>query len=273
MPYLDHAGARIWWEQEGSGPPVLLVMGLGYPASMWYRLTPALAGRYRVVTFDNRGVGRTGVPPGPYSIEQMADDAAAVLAAALADDGSDEADVSAHVVGISLGGIIVQELALRHPRLPRSLALLCTHPGGEDAVLPEPQVMQMLSDRSRMTPQEAAEASVPFVYAPETDRALIDEDIAMRMRSPTAPEGYTLQLQAIMAYGGALGRLGSLHVPALVVHGTADRLVPPANSTVIAGALPGARLHLLEGAGHILPTDRTAELSRVLLDFLDSTGA
>jgi 3-oxoadipate enol-lactonase len=270
MPYLDHDGARIWWDREGSGPPVLLVMGLGYPSTMWYRVRPALAAHYSVIAFDNRGVGRTGAPAGPYSIEQMADDAAAVVAEAVGGEAGQ--DGTAHVIGISLGGIIVQELALRHPHLPRSLALLCTHPGGADAVLPEPEVVQMLTDRSAMTPQEAAEASVPFVYSPGTERALIDEDIAMRMRTPTTPEGYTLQLQAIMAYGGALDRLPSLQVPALVVHGTADRLVPVPNGELIAGAIPGASLRLLEGAGHILPTDRTAQLNDLLLEFLASAG-
>lgn len=265
MPFISREGAEIWWESAGSGPPVLLVMGLGYPSTMWYRVTPALAARHRVIVFDNRGVGRTGVPPAPYSVEQLADDAAAVLAAAVT-----PADGPAHVVGISLGGIVVQELALRHPDLPRSITLLCTHPGGADAVLPEPEVLRMLTDRGTMTPREAAEASVPFVYAADTDRALVAEDIAMRMRSPTAPEGYRRQLEAVVAFAGALPRLGRIRQPTLVVHGTADRLVPVANASVIAAAVPGAKLHLLEGAGHILPTDRTAELNALLLEFLSS---
>lgn len=264
MPFVSREGAEIWWEPQGSGPPVLLVMGLGYPSTMWYRVTPALARRHRVIAFDNRGVGRTGVPPAPYSIEQMADDAAAVLAAAAPEGGT------AHVVGISLGGIIVQELALRHPDLARSITLLCTHPGGADAVLPEADVLRMLTDRGSMTPREAAEASVPLVYAADTDRALVAEDIETRMRTPTAPEGYQRQLEAIVGYGGALSRLGGIRSPTLVVHGTADRLVPVDNSSLIAEAIPGARLRLLEGAGHILPTDRTAELNALLLEFLSA---
>jgi pimeloyl-ACP methyl ester carboxylesterase len=268
MPSVSREGAEIWWESQGSGDPVLLVMGLGYPSTMWYRVAPLLARRHRVVVFDNRGVGRTGVPPGPYSIEQMADDAAAVLSAAVpAEAGTAGA---AHVVGISLGGIVVQEMALRHPSLARSVTLLCTHPGGADAVLPDDEVLRMLTERGNMTPREAAEASVPFVYAADTDRALVAEDIAMRMRTPTAPEGYQRQLQAVVDYGGALARLGAIGVPTLVVHGTADRLVPVANASVIAGAVAGARLQLLEGAGHILPTDRTVELNALLIEFLSS---
>jgi len=105
MPFVENAGARIYWDEEGQGAPVLLIMGLGYPSQMWYRTRPLLAERYRTIAFDNRGVGRSDVPAGPYPIPLMASDAAAVIDAAGVE--------SAHIYGVSMGGMIAQEFALQ----------------------------------------------------------------------------------------------------------------------------------------------------------------
>jgi pimeloyl-ACP methyl ester carboxylesterase len=118
MPFTHRPGARIWWEQSGTGDPVLLIMGHAYGAGMWHRTVPGLAASYRVIRFDNRGVGRSSDPPGPYSMPLMADDALAVLDAAGA--------AAAHVYGVSLGGAIALQLALDHPGRVRSLILGCT---------------------------------------------------------------------------------------------------------------------------------------------------
>jgi len=107
MAFVDNQGARIYWDEQGQGEPVLLIMGLGYPSAMWYRIRPALSARYRTIALDNRGAGRSDVPPGPYSIPQMASDAAAVLDAAGIE--------SAHVFGVSMGGMIGQEFVLQYP--------------------------------------------------------------------------------------------------------------------------------------------------------------
>lgn len=259
MATLERDGAHVWWDERGSGTPVLLVQGLGYPSDMFHRLLPELARHHRLLLLDNRGVGRTGVPRGPYTVETLAADAAAVVEAA----GED----SAHVVGVSMGGVVAQELALSRPQLVRSLVLGCTHPGGTDSVFSD-EVRAFLGGRSDMTPDEAAEASVPFVYAADTPRALIDEDLAVRRALPTRPEGYTAQLTGTMTYQGSLARLPQLQMPVLLVHGTADRLVPVENTHRLASALPGARVELLQGAGHIFWTDRRDEALRLLQDWL-----
>lgn len=264
MPEVERGDARIWWDSDGDGDPVLLIMGLGYPSDMWYRLLPAVRERYRAVWFDNRGVGRTGVPEGPYLMETMAEDAAAVLDAAGVD--------RAHVVGASMGGVIAQELALRHPDRVRSLVLACTHPGGQEAAPLDEAVASMLTARGDLTPEEAAELAVPFVYAESTPRERIEEDIAKRMANPTAPQGYLNQLAGIFAHAGTHSRLGSVSVPTLVVHGTADRLVSAENAKILAAAIPGARLELIDGASHIFFTDQTERSIRLLRDFLDAAG-
>ena len=264
MPYVQRGDARIFWDAGGSGEPVLLIMGLGYPSEMWYRLLPALVDRYRAIYVDNRGVGRTGVPPGPYDIETMADDAACVI--------EEAGEHSAHVVGASMGGIIAQELALRHPERVRSLLLACTLPGGKETAPASSEALSLLTSRGEMTPREAAEAAVPFVYAPDTDRALIDEDIELRMKNPTEPRGYVNQILAIQSHMGTYSRLGEISVPTLVIHGTADRLVNPDNARILAGRIPGASLEYIEGASHILFTDRTAQARKLVRAFLDDVS-
>src|SRR5688500_10343632 len=129
MPVVDRGDAQIWWEAEGDGEPLLLIMGLGYSADMWWRLLPELTPRFRVIRFDNRGVGRTGVPAGPYPIPTMAADALAVLDAA--------GESSAHVMGVSMGGFIAQEVVLSSPERVRSLILGCTATGGPEMVAAE----------------------------------------------------------------------------------------------------------------------------------------
>lgn len=264
MPYAQVNDARIYWEEEGAGAAALLINGLGYPGAMWYRLLPYLTDRYRTICVDNRGVGATGVVPGPYSIEMMADDAVAVL---------DDAGVDvAHVIGASMGGFIAQEVVLRHPERVRSLVLGCTNTNGPGAVPPPPDALEMLTTRTSLTPREAAELARPFVYAPDTDDARVEEDIAVRMRQPTSPEGYTLQLQAVIAHPGTDDRLAQIQVPTLVLQGTIDRLVSPENAAILGAGIPHARVEMLDGASHVFFTDRPEQSGKLIRDFLDSVA-
>jgi pimeloyl-ACP methyl ester carboxylesterase len=126
----------------------------------------------------------------------------------------------------------------------------------------------MVAARATMTPQEAAEVAIPFVYAAATSRADIDDDFAVRMVRPTSPEGYTNQVLGVSQWGGAYERLGDIAVPTLVLSGTADRLVNPENSSVLAGAIAGATLVWLDGASHVFFTDQPEASADAVLDFL-----
>lgn len=263
MPVVERPdGAEIAWSSDGdeSAPPVLLVMGLAYPAAMWFRLVPALAERFRVIRVDNRGAGETGdVAGAPYSVETMAGDCLAVLDAAGVE--------RAHVVGISMGGLIAQELALTAPERVTSLCLMATHPGIAHAVM-NPEALALLSGRAEMTPQEAAEASIPFNYAPETPRERIEEDWAVRFPLACSLAGYTAQVQGTIPWT-RWDDLPSISTPTLVLHGEQDALVPPDNGRNLAERIPGAEHVTVPGANHVLMTDQPEQVAKELLGWLD----
>jgi len=258
MAFLENQGAKIYWDEEGNGAPVLLIMGLGYTSCMWHRTRPVLAQQYRTLAFDNRGVGLSDVPPGPYSIATMASDAAAVL---------DAAGVArAHVFGVSMGGMIAQEFALQYPARTHSLILGCTSPGGPAAVRAESKVADVLMARG-MTLEQAREAILPYIYDAATLREKIEEDVSLRRRWLPSLEGYMAQLQGILAWEG-YSRIDQITAPTLVIHGKSDALVPPGNGELIAKRIPGAKLVLLELASHLFLTDQTEEANREILGFL-----
>jgi 3-oxoadipate enol-lactonase len=225
------------------------VMGLGMNATGWWRTIPVLARDFTVVSFDNRGVGRSGRPPGPYSIAQMADDAVAVLDAAGVE--------AAHVYGVSLGGMIAQEIALRRPERVLGLVLAATTPGGEQAVAPAAETLAFFHRRGQMPAEEAVWASVPYNYAARTRRdggQRIADDIAQRLRFPIEPEPYVAQLAAALGHD-AYERLGAISQRTLVVHGAEDRMVHPDNARLLAERIPPAQLQLWERTGHLFFTD------------------
>jgi pimeloyl-ACP methyl ester carboxylesterase len=262
---LTDAAPRLWWEVAGEGGvPLVLVQGLGYTADMWHRVLPGLSAARRTVRFDNRGVGQSELPDGPWELTDMADDVVRVMDAAGVE--------RAHVFGVSMGGVITQELALRRPDRVRSVVLGCTHPSGRDAARMDPQAAAMLMDRTPRSAREAIDASVPFVYADSTPREVVEEDIAVRLRAPVRAKAYWGQLDAMRRHDGMLDRLRSLTVPALVIHGTADRLVQPANATLLADAIPGARLEWLTGASHVFWSDQPQRSVQLVNEFLDSVG-
>jgi 3-oxoadipate enol-lactonase len=263
MPLANANGTKIFWNEAGSGDPLVMIMGLGASHEMWHRTWPVMARKYRTIVFDNRGVGQSDVPPGPYLIAQMAADTAAIMDAA----GLERA----HVLGISMGGMIAQEFAITHPHRVRSLILGCTACGGQNSVPAAPNARQVLMERARMTPEEGAEAMVPFIYDASTPRARIDEDLAIRRRTFPTAEGYLAQLQAVLAWT-SYERLPQIKVPALIIHGEADQLIPPQNAYILHERIAGSRLVMLSHASHILGTDQPEAYHGAVLEFLATSG-
>src|SRR5579864_7024059 len=260
MAFLENQGAKIYWDEQGKGDPILLIMGLGYPSYLWHRMRPVLNQRYRTIALDNRGSGQSDTPAGPYSIALMASDAAAALDAAGVQ--------SAHVFGLSMGGMIAQEFTLQYPTRVRSLILGCTAAGGPKAKRAAPEVIEVLT-RQGMTPEEAARAINPYIYDKETPPSRIEEDLKIRLQWVATFDGYMAQLQGIMMWE-AYSRIGQIAAPTLVVHGETDQLVPPENGKLIAQRIPRSRLVMLPNASHIYSTDQPEAAHKPVLEFLSA---
>jgi pimeloyl-ACP methyl ester carboxylesterase len=264
MPYTDAPGFRMYYEEHGSGFPLLLINGLGSDHLEWLHQVPAFAARFRVLVFDNRGTGRTEVPPGPYTTGQMADDAAAVLEAL--------GIPRAHVLGVSLGGMIAQEVALRHPDRVDGLVLGCTGPGGELSLRPSPEAMAAFALARGEDPEAELRRMLPFLYTDACIRERPEEIegfVRRRLDQPTPPDGYQAQLAAAVTHD-ASSRLEGIRARTLVITGDADRLVHWENSLRIAGRIPGATLVVLPGAPHRLFAETADAFNREVLSFLQN---
>ncbi|MBV9308702.1 MAG: alpha/beta fold hydrolase [Acidobacteriaceae bacterium] len=263
MPYVTNRGARLYWEEHGSGPPVLLIMGLSFTLEMWFRVVPHLIQSYRVILFDNRGIGRSDVPRGPYTIPMMASDAAAVLDAAGVQ--------TAHIVGASMGGMIAQELTLRCPERVLSLTLGCTTYSGLFGKWPNfrkgpNQIGWFRADRL-----QRERSMRQMLYAVNTLDELIEEDIGIRCRCNWSYKGVLSQLAGILLWS-SYRRLPSIKAPTLVVHGDEDHVLPPQNGRIVALRIPGARFELIPHAGHVFVTDQPKVSVQLLLGFLQEVS-
>jgi pimeloyl-ACP methyl ester carboxylesterase len=252
-------GVSLAYDVEGSGEPLLMIQGLGYGRSGWGPAPRLLAERFRVVTFDNRGFGGSEITPGPYTTAQLARDTLAVL---------DAAEVErTHVIGISLGGMIAQEFVLAAPQRVQKLVLCSTTPGGPQSVPMPEKTVALMGRQAQLDPQEAMRLFVENALSPEPPQGLVDEIVAYRTANPPDGAGWYAQASAGAAHD-ALARLGEIRVPTLVVHGTADNVVDARNAPLIADAIPGARLELFEGVGHMLPWERPEEFVALVEEFL-----
>ena len=262
MPFTAAAGFRMYYESHGDGFPLVLINGLGSDHREWLAQVPEFAKRFRVIVFDNRGTGESAVPPGPYTTAQMADDAAALLAALGA--------ARAHVLGVSFGGMIAQEVALRHPARVDALVLACTGPGGALSIRPSPEAMAVFLVAGRGDPEAEMRRMIPFLYTEAYMRERPEEIagfIRRRVENPAPPEGYAAQLAAAVSHDAA-ERLEGIRARTLVITGDADRLVHWENSLRIAGRIPGARLAVLPGAPHRLFAENADAFNREVLSFL-----
>jgi pimeloyl-ACP methyl ester carboxylesterase len=262
MAYAMSDGVKIYWEEQGEGDPLLLIMGLGCASGVWHRTTPELSRSYRTVIFDNRGIGLSDSPPGPYSISTMANDAAAILDAATIE--------SAHIFGYSMGGMIAQELALQHPRRVRSLILGGTNCGGREAIRAAPEVLNVLMAKAT-NPVDAFWEMVPYIYDSSTPREKIQQDLEVRSRAFPTRESYQAQLQAIIAWKSS-GRLSAIKSPTLVIHGETDQLIPVENADILAKEIPDARLVKLAKASHVFLTDQPQATILAILSFLQEVS-
>ncbi|MBC8274321.1 MAG: alpha/beta fold hydrolase [Chloroflexi bacterium] len=264
MPTARVGDVNIYYESQGDGEPILLIMGYGLYSAHWTTLIPPLSREYRVISFDNRGTGRSDKPEIPYTIRMMADDAKGVL---------DAVGVgSAHVFGVSMGGMIAQEFALNYPDRLRSLMLGCTFCGGAKAIPPTPEALAFLTnpEMAKLPVEEQARVTVPWLWTQEfidKNPEAVELFVDITSKYPTPPHGYACQAQAI-AFHDTYERLPQIAAPTLVITGDADRIIPTENSRILASQIPDAELVILENSGHGFISDAEAESNRAILDFL-----
>jgi 3-oxoadipate enol-lactonase len=248
---------KIAWEERGDGAPLLLIQGLGYGRWSWEPVVPGLAERYRVLWFDNRGIGDSDKPEGPYTAQLMASDALQVL---------DEAGIErAHVLGASLGGMIAQELAAARPERVDKLVLCCTTPGGA-ATVPMPEVtVQLFAEAQTLAPDIALRRFVVNALGAQPRAELVEELYERRLANPPDPSGWQAQAAAGLTFEGVDGEIVA---PTLVLTGTEDNVVDPRNADVVAARIPGARVVRLAGVGHLLFWEQPDEFVSIFSEFL-----
>jgi pimeloyl-ACP methyl ester carboxylesterase len=259
MATLTIDGTDIFYERRGSGEPLLLIQGLGGHSLHWGDdFLSALEDTFELVLYDHRGVGRSGALEGECTIVGLADDALAVLDALEIE--------SAHVVAISMGGMVAQELVLAHPERVRTLTLGCSFPGGPEAKMTDQEVVGMIAEAVLSGDGErAVRVGYDVMIAPEyaADPANYETYAKVAEQYPAPIPTLMGQLSAILAHDTS-ERLGEIAVPTLVVHGTADRLLESVNGELLARLIPDARLELIEGAGHMFFWEQPARSARLV---------
>ncbi|HYW03622.1 MAG TPA: alpha/beta hydrolase [Gammaproteobacteria bacterium] len=262
MPWETIDRVRTCFAITGQGTPVVLLHGLQGDLSNFAGLVPGLAERHRVLAFDQRGSGWTDKPAQRYSTARYADDTARLMDALEID--------RAHVFGVSMGGMVAQEFALRHPQRLRRLVLGCTTAGGPRAVTVESESRESAYEASELTAEERARRFAEAGFSPGFVPAhpeVLQRLIAARRERPLDVRALARRRRALEAHDTSR-RLADIAASTLVITGLQDRVVSPENSRQLARALPSARLETLDPAGHLFWIERPQETLALLLSFL-----
>jgi 3-oxoadipate enol-lactonase len=249
VPTAALDGLALHYEVRGSGRPLLLIGGIPAIANDWASLAERLAASRRVIAYDNRGCGRSSVTPGPYTTAQLAADAIALM---------DHLEIDrADVLGVSMGGMIAQEVALGWPGRVRHLVLGCTHCGVEHA----PRMPREAGRAFSMRADDWAlrmRTLAPFAFTESVDPELLRRFIEKKSGDVQDPEGYRAQVAAVLSHD-TYERLPDLTCPTLILTGDGDRVIPAASSDVLRERIPDSTLYVIRGAGHLFFLERPDE--------------
>ena len=253
---------NICYDVLGGGFPLVMITGLGSNMDWWdQRLLDQTSKKFRTIIFDNRGAGSTDAPKIDYSIKMFADDTRELM---------DTLKIErAHVLGTSMGGMIAQEFVLSYPKRVEKLVLCSTSCGGDKAIRAAPEVLNLLFKTEAKTLENRINDIVGVLFT--TDFIIANPDYVKRMkekimRAPTPPDAHARQLRAIIAWG-SYSRLPEIKVPALVMHGRKDKLIPPENARILCDQIPGAELAYFENSAHGLFSQAPEAIS-TLIGFL-----
>jgi pimeloyl-ACP methyl ester carboxylesterase len=254
---------EIAYNVQGSGEPLVLICGYTGVKESWVYQVDELAKHFKVVTFDNRGVGESTVPTQPFTIADMAADTAGLINAL--------GFAPAHVFGVSMGGLIAQTLALDFADRVRKVVLGCTSHGGRHAVQPGPDVMAALGKAGDPTisPEESIRRNLPIMFSEQflrKESQKIEDHVKMALKFRPTPEGAEGQMKAL-SFFNVQKRLSEIKCPVLIIAGTQDKMMPPENAGLLADGIPGAEIHMVEGAGHAFNVEKPDEVNSVLIQF------
>lgn len=258
-------GIELYYEVRGTrGPHLTLICGLGSHVDAWdNELLEALSRRLRLVLFDNRGAGRSDKPDIEYTIAMLADDAAALL--------NTLGIARSHILGASMGGMIAQEFALRHPEEAAGLILCCTSPGSHRMKMPEPEVLQKLAEVDGLTPEEISRKNRPLVFTKkfmEENLEWIERKMQREIQYIAPAFSFKRQMAAAMQHN-SYSRLPQITCPTLIMTGTEDILIPPENSDLLAAQIPGAILKRYENTAHAFMSEARDLVVRDIFEFIE----
>jgi 3-oxoadipate enol-lactonase len=256
----------VYYDESGAGHPLIFMSGLASTRMGWWKQIEPFAKKFRVINLDNRDAGDSALGTGPYTIADMAEDIAGVV--------KNLNLGRAHIVGISMGGMIAQELAIRHPDLVDKLVLVSTTAGGPTGVNAKPEIAALLMRNegedieTRVRRTFTAIAGEGYMAKHPED---LDQIVKNSVAKPMSLESYQRQLGAcIVHFGkGTTERLAQITAPTLVVHGDYDPLIPYPNGKYLAEHIKGAQLATYPGVGHLSPIEASERFNRELIEFLE----
>ncbi|MBI5552725.1 MAG: alpha/beta fold hydrolase [Desulfobacterales bacterium] len=267
MPEANVNGQPIYYESHGQGFPLVLIRGLGSNADHWYAQLPEFSKHFRVIVFDNRGIGRSGDPGGDFTIRDMADDTVGLLDAL--------AIPQTHVMGVSMGGMIAQQLALDHPQRVKGLVLVVSHCGGPHQVRPSTEIARLVGEMVTVGSPESRIMALPAFFDAETlktNLACAQTYATVSMKYPADAKILSRQFKAIQDFD-VYDRLPAIQAPTLVVASTGDVLIPPGNSEILAARIPNARMVAIPGGGHQILVEQPEACNRAVVDFLKTLAS
>jgi 3-oxoadipate enol-lactonase len=266
MPKARVNGVNLYYKVDGQGEPLVLIQGFGGGHEGWFFQTRAFKKHYQVITFDNRGIGKTDKSPTPYTIGTMAEDTIGLM---------DHLDINeAHILGMSLGGMVAQEVATGYRDRVKKLVLVCTSPGEGEISDVHPELLQAIGVKEGSTEPDLK--SVDFYELMSTIVSLAFNKRLYRMllvplskfyMKRVGVEGCIQQMEAVVGHSTA-DRLHLIEAPTLVMTGTEDKIVSPGSSQEIASRIANARLVEIEGGSHAFYMEMRSRFNKEVLDFL-----
>ena len=265
MPMIKVNDMEMYYEVHGRGFPLLLIMGLKRNTEWWYRQIPELSRHFQVIAFDNRGAGRTDKPESDYSIPMFAGDTAGLMDAL----GIEKT----HVLGISMGGYIAQELAISRPDLVQGLVLGCTSCGGRKAVLMSEEMRNAYVANEGLTNEQILQKDMHIFFSDEfiaNQPKQIEQFVQISMRHVQPPSAFLRQFNACLGHD-TVDQLADISAPTLIMAGDDDHLVPTENSIILKELIPQAGLHLYPGKRHCFFIEEHERFNREVTAFFNST--